>query len=120
MIQKSGPADQKARTAWLKSEHGFGTNQASWLAAHASGNDQVIHEVDDASYLQTAANYRKAMYPDRKGPLTPITTPCSTWIQAWQGCTRLSVQDDGYLYRKHVFGQIKPTTSTHMDLRLAR
>ena len=36
-IKESGPKDEKARREWLKSEHGLGTNSASWLAERAEG-----------------------------------------------------------------------------------
>jgi hypothetical protein len=34
-IKKAGPKDEKERRAWLKEEHGLGTNTAWWLAERA-------------------------------------------------------------------------------------
>src|SRR5262249_48101412 len=32
LVEEQGPATVKERTAWLKSEHGLGTNSAMWIA----------------------------------------------------------------------------------------
>lgn len=120
LIQKSGPATEKERSAWLKKEHGFGSNQASWLANRASGGDAGIGEEDPEAYLAAAVGYVEAMFAGPKAGLRPIydrllkmglalgkdvkACPCTTIVP---------------LYRNHVFAQLKPSTRTRLDLGLA-
>ena len=36
LVEEQGPPTAKERTAWLKAEHGLGTNTAWWLADRAA------------------------------------------------------------------------------------
>ncbi|HYT91934.1 MAG TPA: DUF5655 domain-containing protein [Gemmataceae bacterium] len=120
-IRKSGPADLKARRAWLKEEHGLGTNTAWWLAERAEGTGAMgLAEEDPETYLQMAGQYVEAMFAGGKAGLRPLydellhlglevaddvkACPCKTIVP---------------LYRNHVFAQIKPATRTRIDLGLA-
>lgn len=117
LVEKEGPATDKARREWLKTRHGLGTNYAWWIAGRSLGKG------DDGSpetYLKQAAEYVEQMYSGAKEPLRPLfdallalgrglgkdvkVCPCQTIVP---------------LYRKHVFAQIKPTTRTRIDLGLA-
>lgn len=117
LVQKSGPATEKERRAWLKAEHGLGMNYAWWIA------EQSVGKGDDGNpetYLRNAQEYVEKMYFGPKETLRPIfdellvlgrsmgadvkVCPCQTMVP---------------LYRKHVFAQIKPTTRTRIDLGLA-
>jgi hypothetical protein len=117
LVQKSGPATEKERRAWLKAEHGLGMNYAWWIA------EQSVGKGDDGNpetYLKQAKEFVESMYSGAKEPLRPIydellalgrslgkdvkVCPCKTIVP---------------LYRKHVFAQIKPTTRTRIDLGLA-
>jgi hypothetical protein len=118
LIEEQGPAKgEKERTAWLKAEHGLGTNSASWLAARSLG--VADEDGDPEGYLRRAVDFVEAMYAGKE-PLRPIyeellalglsigpdvkACPCSTMVP---------------LYRNHVFAQIKPTTKTRIDLGFA-
>ena len=120
-IRKEGPADEKARSAWLKSRHNFGSNTASWLAERASANPKMgFAEEDPQEYLRMAGAYVDEMYSGGKAALRPIydallklglsigpeskACPCQTIVP---------------LYRNHVFAQIKPTTNTRIDMGFA-
>ena len=117
LVQKSGPATEKERRAWLKAEHGMGMNYAGWIA------EQSVGKGDDGNpetYLKHAEEFVENMYSGAKESLRPIfaellalgrslgndvkVCPCKTMVP---------------LYRKHVFAQIKPTTRTRIDLGLA-
>jgi Domain of unknown function (DUF5655)/Domain of unknown function (DUF4287) len=121
LVKASGPADLKACRAWLKQEHGLGTNNASWIAERALPTDgKGIAEDSPETYLTAAVEYVEAMYAGPKAGLRQIydellkvgigigpetkACPCTTIVP---------------LYRNHVFAQIKPTTRTRIDLGLA-
>jgi len=117
-IKKAGPKDEKERRAWLKEEHGLGTNTAWWLAERADGKG--AESSDPVRYLAQAELDVEKMYSGGKAKLRPLydallklglktgkeakACPCTTIVP---------------LYRNHVFAQIKPTTQTRIDMGFA-
>jgi hypothetical protein len=117
-VKKHGPATEKERREWLKTEHGLPTNSAWWIAERAEGKGEELG--DPEAYLRAAEQYVDGMYAGPKAALRPIynallklglglgkevkACPCQTIVP---------------LYRKHVFAQIKPTTQTRIDLGFA-
>ena len=117
-VKKNGPSAERARAAWLKKEHGLGTNYASWIAAKSAGASNAFEDANE--YLEQAQDYVDKMYAGPKAHLRAIydeiltyaktlgkdvgVSPCSTMVP---------------IYRKHVIAQIKPTTQTRIDLGLA-
>ena len=117
-IEKEAPKGEKERREWLKSKQKLGTNTAWWLAERAEG--KASDEDSPEGYLRAAAQYVEDQYSGAKSALRPIyeellklgksmgadakACPCQTMVP---------------LYRNHVFGQIKPTTNTRIDLGLA-
>lgn len=113
-------ADPKAARAWLKDEHGVGTNVASWLADRAFNKDAGLGDSDPDRYLAMAPKYVDDMYAGAKAPLRPLydrllavalalgpdakACPCTTMVP---------------IYRAHVIADLKPTTRTRVDLGLA-
>src|SRR5690349_14675206 len=107
LTQKSGPATEEARRAWLKEKHGLGTNTAWWIAEMSVGKGRDA--IDEDLYLEKAPGYVEAMYAGGKAGLRPLhdrlielgrslgpdvkVCPCETIVP---------------LYRHHVFAQIKP------------
>jgi hypothetical protein len=118
LIKKSGPKTESERRSWLRTEHGFGTNSAWWLAERAEGKGG--EEDNPEAYLKTAEQWVEDMYAGKKAALRPIydkllslgldlggdvkACPCKTMVP---------------LYRQHVFAQIKPATNTRVDLGFA-
>ena len=118
LVQKEGPKTEAGRRDWLKSKHTLGTNSAWWIAERAEGKGG--DEDSDEKYFRAAAKYVEEQYAGKKEALRPIyenilelarelgsdvkACPCKTIVP---------------LYRKRVFAQIKPTTRTRVDLRLA-
>jgi len=118
LVRKEGPKEEKARREWLKAKHKFGTNSAQWIAERVDGKGGK--EDTPQAYLITAVEYVEAQYAGAKESLRPIydellnlgkslgddvkACPCKTIVP---------------LYRRHVFGQIKPTTNTRIDLGFA-
>lgn len=117
LAEEQGPPAAKERTAWLKSEHGLGTNSALWIAQTSLGVMEGTG--DEEIYLRRAVESVDAMFSG-KASLWPIyeellklglaigpdvkACPCSTMVP---------------LYRNHVFAQIKPTTKARIDLGFA-
>jgi hypothetical protein len=113
LIRSEGPSTRKERIAWLKAEHGLGTNQASWLAQSAEGRLESAEDYNPEALVD-------AMFAGPKTGLRPLyekllalglglgkdvrACPCSTIVP---------------LYRAHVFAQLKPSTRTRIDLGLA-
>ncbi len=120
LIRQSGPADLKDRRAWLKTEHGLGTNYAAFLAERAEGKGRGADLDSPEAYLAAAARYVSEMFAGPKAGLLPLyeellelglalgpdvqACPCQTMVP---------------FYRKHVFAQIKPATRTRIDLGFA-
>jgi len=112
IVKKSGPATQKDRANWLKTEFGITTNYAKWIAESADG-EGGSESYDPESYVEN-------MFSGAKTALRPIydqllklgfklgkdvtVTPCSTIVP---------------IRRKHVIAQIKPSTNTRIDFGYA-
>lgn len=117
-VQKEGPKDEKSQRHWLKIQHKLGTNAAWWIGARVAGKQSQENSPEE--YLAAAVGYVEKQYEGKKSALRPIydqllklgksvgsdvkACPCLTMVP---------------LYRKHVFGQIKPTTNSRVDLGLA-
>jgi hypothetical protein len=118
LVKKEGPSSEKERRDWLKANHGLGTNTAWWIAERAAGRS--LEDEDPSAYLKAAEGYVSALFGGKKAGLRPIydallklgmslgrdvkVCPCKTIVP---------------LYRRHVFAQIKPSTTTRLDLGLA-
>jgi len=118
-VNAKGPADNKARRAWLKEKHGLGTNAAGWLADHASGK-AGLEEADAEGYLANAVAYVDAMFSGSKAALRPLydrlydlARSIGSDIRICPGKTAVPI------YRTHVIAQIKATTRTRVDFGLA-
>src|SRR5688572_4811323 len=69
-IKKLGPADETERRAWLKEDHGLGTNTAWWLAERSLGKGE--ESGDPELYLQQAERDVDKMFSGGKGGLRPL------------------------------------------------
>jgi Domain of unknown function (DUF5655)/Domain of unknown function (DUF4287) len=117
LIQKNGPATEKERRAWLKTEHGLGMNYAWWIAEHSVGKGD---DGNPETYLRQAGEFVEKMYSGPKQALRPIFEEIVTLGRSLGKDVRACpCQTMVPLYRKHVFAQIKPTTHTRIDLGLA-
>jgi hypothetical protein len=118
LVKKSGPPTEKERREWLRREHKLGNNIAWFIAENAEGQGGKRSEPE--SYLQAAEVFVRDMFAGKKTALVPLygqlleiglsqgkdakACPCKTMVP---------------LFRKHVFAQIKPSTSARIDLGLA-
>jgi hypothetical protein len=118
LIEKSGPKDEKARREWLKTKHGLGTNYASWLAERAEGKGSEVG--DPHTYLEAAEGYVEQMFSGSKEGLRPIYDQIlKTGLKIGKDVKACPCQTIVPLYRKHVFAQIKPTTTKRIDIGFA-
>jgi hypothetical protein len=117
-IRKSGPADEADRRAWLKEEHGLGTNTAWWLAERSVGKGEESGDPD--LYLQQAERDVDKMYSGKKAGLRPLYDALlMLGLKTGKEAKACPCQTIVPLYRKHVFAQIKPTTQTRIDMGFA-
>ena len=118
LIKKSGPKDEKARREWLKTEHGLGTNSASWLAERAEGKGSDVGDPD--TYLAAAEGYVEQMFSGSKAALRPIYDEIlKVGLKVGKDVKACPCQTIVPLYRNHVFAQIKPTTTKRIDIGFA-
>lgn len=118
LIKKSGPKDEQARREWLKMEHGLGTNSAWWLAERAGGKGTEIGDPD--AYLEAAEGYVEEMFSGSKAELRPIYDALlKVGLKIGKDMKACPCQTIVPLYRKHVFAQIKPTTTRRVDIGFA-
>ena len=117
-IKKKGPKDEKACREWLKTEHGLGTNSASWLSNRAAGI--ATAEGDPDAYLKAAEGYVEKMFSGAKADLRPIYDALlKLGLSVGKDAKASPCQTIVPLYRNHVFAQIKPTTRTRIDFGFA-
>jgi len=118
LAKKEAPAGEKERIAWLKKEHGLGSNYASWIAARSLGKTEASE--DAGEYLRHAADYVDRMYAGPKEHLRPIYDEILTFARTLGSDIGISpCQTIVPIYRNHVIAQIKPTTRTRIDLGFA-
>ena len=117
-IKKAGPKGEKERRAWLKEEHGLGTNTAWWLAERAEGKGEETADPD--RYLEAAERDVEKMFSGGKAKLRPLYDALlKLGLKTGKEAKACPCQTIVPLYRNHVFAQIKPATQTRIDLGFA-
>lgn len=112
IVKKSGPATEKERMAWLKSEHGFTTNYAMWVAKRVDGGGGAEGYDPDAMV--------EAMFSGKKAGLRPIYDHLLELAFGLGKDVRVSpAKTIVPFYRHHVFAQVKPATNTRLDMGFA-
>jgi hypothetical protein len=118
LARAEGPAEAKARVAWLKAR-GLGATQAGLVAQRAAAGPGHAFDDTPAGYLAAAPGYVEAQYGGKKAALRPLyerivelarglgsevkVCPCETIVP---------------FYRHHVFAEVKAFAS-RLDLGLA-
>jgi Domain of unknown function (DUF5655)/Domain of unknown function (DUF4287) len=112
IVEKSGPPTERERMAWLKQAHGISTNYALWIAKRVDGGGSAADYDPDALV--------EAMFVGKKEALRPIYDRLLTLAFALGKDVRVSPGKTIVpFYRKHVFAQAKPTTTTRIDVGYA-
>jgi hypothetical protein len=117
-VNNSGLDGRQTRIAWLKDEHGLGTNSAWFIVDYAA--DKHSWDGDPDVYLQQAERYVEEQYAGPKATLRPIfekvlaaarklgkdvkVCPCKTMVP---------------FYRNRVFAEVKAATRTRVELSFA-
>ncbi|MHB1223644.1 MAG: DUF5655 domain-containing protein [Gemmatimonadaceae bacterium] len=112
VVAASGRAERKARTAWLKEEHGLGGGTAGLIAELAEGGSDRDGADPEAQVEALFSGARAGLRPVADRLLAGAAalgddvsaTPCATMLP---------------IRRAHVIAQLKPTTRTRLDLGLA-
>jgi hypothetical protein len=112
IARSSGPGGEKAKREWLKDEHGFTTNYAGWVASAAVGKEEGAEAYDPEALVAAMFEQKPALLPVYEKTLE-LALAIGADVKACPGKTIVP------LYRKHVFGQLKPSTRTRLDLGLA-
>ena len=110
-VKRNGPAEPKARLAWLKKQ-GLTMNYAGWVASRASGTggrenyhpEKLVDAMFGGPKEALRPIYEKLLKLGLSIAKDVKACPCSTIVP---------------LYRKHVFAQIKPSTNTRIDMGFA-
>jgi hypothetical protein len=120
LVEKDGPKAGKERVAWLKAEHGFGINAATWIVGRAEKGKTGWDDGDPAAYLNAAPVYVETMYAGPKTALRPLHDQLIELGRSLGTDVRICpCQTIVPFYREHVFAQIKPTTRTRIDFGLS-
>lgn len=119
LLKAKGPKALAERRAWLKAQ-GLGSHQASLIAERSLGAASHGFALTAEDYLASAPAYVERQYAGKKAALRPLyallldsglavgkeakACPCQTFVP---------------LFRKHVFAQIKPSTTSRIDVGLS-
>jgi hypothetical protein len=118
LASKKGPAGEKERREWLKTEFGLGTNYAMWITAQSLGREAA--GTNSQEYLQHAQDYVKAMYAGPKEHLKSIYDEILKYALTMGPDIRVSpCKTIVPIYRKNVIANITPTARARIDLGLA-
>jgi Domain of unknown function (DUF5655)/Domain of unknown function (DUF4287) len=116
--KQHGPAEEKQRAAWLKKEHGLGTNYASWIAGKSVGKSEDAETPD--GYLKAAPDYVDGLFAGPKQQLRAIYDEILTFAKTLGPDIRVSpCKTFVPIYRNHAIAQVKPATRARIDLGLA-
>ena len=117
LLKKQGPATVPEQKAWLKDRYGLGGSTVGVIVDHARGADE---ELNAEAYLKNAPVYVDELFSGARANLRPICDELLVLATSFGNDVKLSpCKTFVPLYRNHVFGQIKPTTQTRVDLGLA-
>lgn len=117
-INNSGIEGRNERIAFLKDEHGLGTNSASFIVDYAA--DKHSWDGDPDVYLAQAEQYVEAQYSGPKAALRAIFETVLTAARNLGKDVRVCpCKTIVPIYRERVFAELKPATRTRVELSFA-
>jgi hypothetical protein len=118
LVRRCGRSTLKDRAAWLKEQHGMGSNTAWWIAEYAA--DAATWDGDPDVYLRNAAAHVGGMFAGAKAGLRPIFETLVAAARELGGDVKVCpCKTIVPFYRNHVFAQVKPATKTRLEFALA-
>jgi len=119
LVQAQGPKEAAQRRTWLKAQ-GLGTNQAALVAERSVGQKAMAFDDTEAGYLRAAEEYVEGQYTGKKAALRPLyETLLAAGLAAGPEAKACPCKTFVPLFRKHVFAQLKPSTTSRIDVGLA-
>jgi Domain of unknown function (DUF5655)/Domain of unknown function (DUF4287) len=112
-VKKSGPAGERARTDWLKKDHGLTTNYAVWIAQSVEGKGLSLESYDPEAMVEEMFAGSKAGLRPIYDRLLKLGLSLGKDVKASPGKTMVP------LYRNRLFARLTPSTRTRLDLGLA-
>lgn len=110
LAQSKGPADEKARAAWLRSEFRLGRHTATWLAARSVGRGRRY----DADAIVDS------LFSGRRASLRPLyEAVLSACLGLGRDVTVTPCKSAIPIRRRRVFAEIVPSARTRLDIGLA-
>jgi predicted transport protein len=117
-LRASGPAEPKARMAWLKAQ-GLGTNQAGLVVQRAEAKPGHAFDDTPEGYLAAAPRHVDGQYSGKKAGLRPLFERIADLARALGPDVKVCPCETIVpFYRNHVFAEVKPFAS-RLDLGLA-
>lgn len=118
LARKEGPAEGKARQAWLRAR-GLGATQAALVAQRIEARSGHAFDDTPEGYLAAAPGYVAAQYSGKKAALRPLFERLTEGARSLGADVKICPCETIVpFYRNHVFAQVKPF-ATRLDLGLA-
>jgi hypothetical protein len=118
LLSERGPQETAERRAWLKRDHGLGTNYCTHIVDRAEGRGEEW--AVPAKYLETAVQYVDDLYAGGKAGLRPLHDTLIRLGLSLGGDVRICpCKTIIPMYRNRVFAEIKPRSRTRIDLGYA-
>jgi predicted transport protein len=118
LLDAEGPAESKAKVAWLKAR-GLGGTQAGLVAQRAGAGPGHAFDDTPEGYLAAAPRYVDGQYAGRKAALRPLFEATVLRVRALGPDVKVCPCETIVpFYRHHVFAQVKAFAS-RLDLGLA-
>jgi len=117
-IRRKTFASQADAAKWLKTEHEFGGNAASWIAQYTLAHN--TWDGDPKLYLKAAATYVEKMFEGPKASLKPLFDEVVKFTRSLgKDVCVCPCQTIVPFYRNRKFAELKPATKTRLELTLA-
>jgi hypothetical protein len=118
VVRRKNLPDFKSRQAWLRTECGFGGNEAGWLAEYSQGRH--TWDFDPDVYLMQAAAFVEAQFAGPKASLRPTFEAVLALARGLGPDVRICpCKTIVPIYRHRVFAELKPATRTRLELSFA-
>lgn len=117
-IRRKKFTESSKASAWLKTQHGFNGNAASWVAQYTLAHN--TWDGDPDLYLKQAAVYVEKMFEGPKAGLKPLFDEVVAFARSiGKDVCVCPCQTIVPFYRVRKFAELKPATKTRLELTMA-